>query len=153
MPIIIEIFDLLCMGVAALALSMPPPPPSDHPSFRLCMLERPFKVVQLKPDDPIPEIYIRMLTEQVTAEGRFISLTRTNEEVSIVRECSNVEEADAAWRCIKIAGPMDFGRLSATLTKTTSIAMGHLIGVTGVMCNFTLPLKAAGIPIFAVSTW
>lgn len=81
------------------------------------MLERPFKVVQLKPDEPIPEPYTRMLTERVTAEGRFISLTRTNEEVSIVLECANAEETDAAWRCIKIAGPMDFGRLGAFLTK------------------------------------
>ena len=25
--------------------------------------------------------------------------------------------------------------------------------ITGVMCNFTTPLKVAGIPVYAVSTW
>ena len=25
--------------------------------------------------------------------------------------------------------------------------------ITGVMCNLTAPLKAAGIPIYAISTW
>ncbi len=115
----------MCVAARPLsALTMPPPPPADHPSFRLCMLERPFKVVQLKPDEAIPETYMRMLTERAPAEGRFISLTRTNEEVSIVLECSNAEETDAVWRCIKIAGPMDFGRLRAILSKRLSISIG-----------------------------
>jgi len=26
-------------------------------------------------------------------------------------------------------------------------------GITGVMCNFTIPLKNAGVPVFAISTW
>lgn len=26
-------------------------------------------------------------------------------------------------------------------------------GLTGVMCNFTTPLKEATIPVFAISTW
>lgn len=25
--------------------------------------------------------------------------------------------------------------------------------ITGVMCNFTTPLKVAGIPVYALSTW
>jgi len=25
--------------------------------------------------------------------------------------------------------------------------------ITGVMCNLTTPLKAAGIPVYAISTW
>jgi hypothetical protein len=29
----------------------------------------------------------------------------------------------------------------------------QLTGLTGVICNFTTPLKDANVPIFAVSTW
>jgi len=70
----------------------------------------------------------------------FFSVTRTPEEISIVGEITNsplVQSLSGGvgdWRCIKIAGPMEFE-------------------ITGVMCNFTTPLKAAGIPVYAVSTW
>lgn len=37
------------------------------------------------------------------------------------------------------------------------LSFGHLnllwAEITGVMCNLTTPLKAAGIPVYAVSTW
>ncbi|KAI0352895.1 hypothetical protein OH77DRAFT_744013 [Trametes cingulata] len=112
---------------------MPPPPPADHTAFRLHLLERPFKVLQLKPDQKIPEDHLRLLTGVAAENGAFISVTRTDEEVSVVLS-SNEDDEAATWRCIKIAGPMDFG-------------------ITGVMAKFTAPLKAAQIPVFAVSTW
>lgn len=31
--------------------------------------------------------------------------------------------------------------------------IGILLGLTGVMCNFTTPLKEANISIYALSTW
>ncbi|GJE89612.1 ACT domain-containing protein [Phanerochaete sordida] len=110
---------------------MAPPPPSDHPAFRLRLLASPFAVSQLTPDEPVPAHLVRALADPAAAQGRFVSVTRTADELSVVRE---TDEADAAWRCIRIAGPMDFG-------------------ITGVMANLTAPLKAAGVPVFAVSTW
>ncbi|KAI0375699.1 hypothetical protein BV20DRAFT_984630 [Pilatotrama ljubarskyi] len=110
------------------------PPPSDHPIFRLRLLDRPLKVLQLKPNEEVPEEYIRLLTGTgIIANDRFISVTRTDEEVSVVLD-SPQDDGGATWRCIKIAGPMDFD-------------------ITGVMADFTAPLKAAEIPVFAVSTW
>ncbi|KAI0832482.1 ACT domain-containing protein [Trametes gibbosa] len=113
---------------------MPPPEPAESPEYRLRLLDRPFKVDQLEPHESIPEEYIRMLTDPASAGGRFISLTRTDEEISIVVESASTQDNKATWSCIKIAGPMDFG-------------------VLGVFCNIATPLKAADIPIFAVSTW
>lgn len=45
-----------------------------------------------------------------------------------------LEGKESAWKCIQIAGPMDFG----------------LIGVVN---NFTTPLKEKGIGVFVTSTW
>ncbi|CAL1694475.1 unnamed protein product [Somion occarium] len=106
------------------------PPPSDHASFRLSLLEKPFYVKQLQPHEDIPDSFLEELRNQT---GHFVSITRTDEEVSIVGEAQQ-DDTEATWRCIKIAGPMDFG-------------------VTGVMANFTAPLKTASVPVFAVSTW
>ncbi len=84
------------------------PPPSDHPAFQLSLLLRPFKVEQFKPEQPIPHKYIELLANGNA--GRFVSVTRTDEETSVVVECLD-EDTEATWRCIKIAGPMDFGSL------------------------------------------
>jgi len=112
---------------------MPPPSPSDHVAFRLRLLDNLYFVKQLKIDETIPPEFIAALTN--SRSRKFISITRTDEEISIVGEVGEGDgDSCAEWRCIKITGPMDFG-------------------VTGVMSNFTAPLKAAGVPIFAVSTW
>ena len=80
------------------------PPPSDHPAFRLCLLAPPFEVKQVKPSEPVPAEFLHALTD--ASSGKFVSVTRTDEEVSIVYE---TEDTSATWRCMKIAGPMDFG--------------------------------------------
>ena len=80
---------------------MPPPSPVSHPAFHLQLLDRPFVVVQLAPGEPIPEEYLRILGGGATVGNRFISLTRTDEEVSLVLESEEVENADAKWSCIK----------------------------------------------------
>lgn len=85
---------------------MAPPPPSDHPAFHLRLLEHPFQVLQLKTNEKIPEEYLKLVSD--ASASRFVSLTRTEEEVSIVLESDEENEA-ATWRCIKIAGSMDFG--------------------------------------------
>jgi hypothetical protein len=87
---------------------MPPPPPSDHPAFRLRLLPRPFVVEQLKPGEPVPAHFVRALTDAAAAGGRVVSLVRTDEEVSLAYEAADAD-ASAGWRCIKMAGPMEFG--------------------------------------------
>jgi hypothetical protein len=67
----------------------------------------------------------------------FWSLTRTEEEISIVSDAGMVPpeaEAQAGWRCFSIAGLLDFS-------------------LTGVLASLTAPLAEAEIPIFAISTY
>jgi len=111
------------------------PPPIDHPSLYLHVLERPYFVTQLRPNVAIPAPFLEALAW--ADSGRFLSITRTLEETSIAGEVDDVfpvDAEDSKWRCIKIAGPMEFG-------------------LTGVLSSFTAPLKDANIPVFAVSTW
>lgn len=105
------------------------PPPADHPAFRLQVLQQIFDIKQYPCDRDILDV-LDSLRASLNQAGLF-SLTRTAEEVSIVHQAC---EGEGRWKCIKILGPMDFG-------------------LTGVMCNFTAPLKEAKIPVFVISTW
>ena len=69
--------------------------------------------------------------------GMFISVTRTENEVSVV--CPEhldieAERSDPGWKCIKVRGPLD-------------------LNLTGILHDLTGPLKSAGIPVFAISTY
>jgi len=69
--------------------------------------------------------------------GGFFNICRTDDELSIV--CADslpLESArcDAGWSCIKVLGPLDFS-------------------MTGILAHLTGLLAAAGISIFAVSTY
>jgi len=111
------------------------PPPSEHKAFHLALLRNIYFVKQLPPATELSEPILSLLN----GPG-FFSITRTPEEISIVGEITENPRVQSLsggvgdWRCIKIAGPMEFE-------------------ITGVMCNFTTPLKVAGIPVYAVSTW
>ena len=67
----------------------------------------------------------------------FVSITRTQEELSIVCLQDSVP-ADVTcrrdWRCLKVNGPLDFAQ-------------------TGVLASLAGPLADAGIPVFVVSTY
>ncbi|MGE0041348.1 MAG: ACT domain-containing protein [Vicinamibacterales bacterium] len=72
----------------------------------------------------------------VPARG-FLSIARTDRELSIVCEDSAVPRsamAERGWRAIEVAGPLDFG-------------------LTGVLASLARPLADAGVSIFAVSTY
>jgi len=95
---------------------------------------QPFFVIKFRYDEGIPP----WVLEELASAGSFFSVTRTNEEISIVGESrqgipENVKQF-STWTCIKIMGPMEHD-------------------LTGIMADFTAPLKAALVPIFAVSTW
>jgi uncharacterized protein len=69
--------------------------------------------------------------------GALWSLTGTAEELSVVCEERRVPEGvrrEAGWRALKVAGPLDFA-------------------LTGVLSAIAAPLAAAGVSIFAVSTF
>lgn len=69
--------------------------------------------------------------------GDFLSITRTPDELSLVCPQSNVPEGvrcEQGWRCLKVAGPLDFA-------------------LTGILAALATPLAQAGISIFAVSTY
>jgi hypothetical protein len=69
--------------------------------------------------------------------GRFFSITRTHDELSIVclqRDLPAGIRCEPGWRCLKVEGP-----LALTLI--------------GIMASLTSTLAQAGISLFAVSTY
>ena len=69
--------------------------------------------------------------------GRFRSVTRTPDEVSVVCEEQYAPEAavtERGWRCMKVAGPLD-------------------LSLTGIASAITSPLADAGVALFLISTY
>jgi len=67
----------------------------------------------------------------------FASVTRTPEETSVVCRAAIVPwdvRAEAGWRALRVAGPLDFA-------------------LTGVLLSLLEPLAAAGVSVFALSTF
>lgn len=71
-------------------------------------------------------------------QGKFISLTVTDDEISLVCPEENVPEeclaVEHGWRCIKISGPLDFSLI-------------------GILADVSSALAKKQISIFAVSTY
>lgn len=71
------------------------------------------------------------------AAGAFFAITRTDDELSIVCQ-QELAPSDVTcqrgWRCLKVAGPLDFA-------------------LTGILARLATPLANAGIPVFALSTY
>ena len=85
-------------------------------------------VCRLDPGAPIPDWATR---------GAFHAVVRTPAELSIVCATEDVPEgvrAEKGWRCFALRGPIPFEE-------------------TGVLSSLAAPLAAAGIGIFAVSTF
>lgn len=67
----------------------------------------------------------------------FASVTRTPEETSVVCRAAVVPtgvRAEGGWRALSVAGPLDFA-------------------LTGVLLSLLAPLAAAGVSVFALSTF
>ncbi|MBI3543950.1 MAG: ACT domain-containing protein [Deltaproteobacteria bacterium] len=100
-------------------------------SLSLSTLSDSLAVVRLAPGTPVPGWVLAV-------GGAFSSVTRTADELSIVCAESAVPLGEArvegGWRALKVAGPLDFG-------------------LTGVLASLASPLAAAGVSIFAVSTF
>jgi uncharacterized protein len=86
-----------------------------------------YAICRLNHDAPYPE----------WAKGKFVSLSRTQDELSVVCEQDNVPgdvKHEGDWRVLQVAGPMD-------------------LSIIGVLASLTKPLADAGINLFAISTF
>lgn len=99
----------------------------DTPTVSLRVLEGRYAVCRLEAGAPVPENL---------PESQFLSITRTSNELSIV--CADRPglpgNVEAGWRALVVDGPLDFGQV-------------------GILASLTRPLAAAGISIFALSTY
>jgi len=74
-----------------------------------------------------------------TTEAGFWSVTRTNDELSVVCPAETAPAGDdvqveSDWRALQVAGPLDFS-------------------MVGVMAGLTAPLAEVGISVFVISTF
>ena len=95
--------------------------------MKLHVVDGRYAVARLGPNDPIP----------AWPRGRFVSVTRTPEELSIVCEDDAVPpdvRAERGWRCFVAEGPIPFE-------------------TTGVAAAITTALADKGISVFLVSTY
>ena len=94
----------------------------------LSLLPHTYAVCQFHPDKHIP--YWALM-------GDFVSLTRTNEELSIACQEDNVPddiEAERGWRCVQVQGAFDFS-------------------AAGVHASLAIPLAEADISVLAIATY
>ena len=86
-------------------------------------------MVRLSPDAPLPDWAL--------GARSFVSITRTRDELSIVCEARMVPEGarhQAGWALLALRGPFAFSEV-------------------GVLASVVGPLAAAGVPVFALSTF
>jgi hypothetical protein len=98
------------------------------PRQRLALVPGTFVVCRLGPDEAVPP---------GLTEGRLVSITRTPHELSIVCAASLAPPSarcEGAWRCLEVQGPLPFS-------------------ATGILASLAVPLAAAGVSIFAISTF
>jgi hypothetical protein len=95
---------------------------------RLHVLAGDYAIFRLPAQAPIPPWAL---------DGPFVSLTRTEHELSLVVREANAPPGfagEGGWALLQVAGPLDFA-------------------LTGVLASLTAPLAAAGISLFAISTF
>jgi uncharacterized protein len=97
-------------------------------SLDLYLLPERYAVVRLSPDELVPSW---------AWTGTLNVIVRTDDELSIVCEQSVVPDeirSERDWLALKLDGPIPFT-------------------MTGVLASLVNPLAAAGIPVFAISTF
>ena len=102
--------------------------PGAQPSFELSLLAETFTICHLAADAAVPEW---------ATQGQFFSVTRTSEELSVIAETALVPDrlrTELSWRVMKVHGPFDLSEV-------------------GVLVSLVAPLAAAGVSVFAVSTF
>jgi hypothetical protein len=95
---------------------------------QLRTLPETYAIVRLQPGAELPDW---------VDKGPFRSVTRTDNEVSVVcrdRDVPEGESAERGWRVIEVLGPLDFS-------------------LTGVVASLVDPLAKVEIPLFVISTF
>lgn len=95
--------------------------------YRFAVLPGRHAVCRLAPDAPVPR----------WATGRFVSITRTADELSIICPAARVPAAIRAerdWRVIKVIGPFP-------------------LNAVGVLASLAAPLARAEVSVLAVATF
>jgi hypothetical protein len=95
---------------------------------KLFLLDDLFAIAKLSSSEPLP-LWI--------LNGKFFSITKTEDELSVVCEQSLLPKefkAEKDWRILKVQGPLDFA-------------------LTGILSSISKPLADSKISIFAVSTY
>jgi hypothetical protein len=103
--------------------------PAKKPQLNLTLMKDRVAVCRLAPDEKVPVWAV--------SGGRFTSVTRTLEELSVVCAANAVPlgtKCETGWRIFKIEGPLDFA-------------------LTGILVSVAKPLADAGVSIFALSTY
>ena len=96
--------------------------------MKLCLLPNNFSVCRLSPTESLP-IW--------ATEGSFFSITKTDDELSVVCNQRNVPDsvkAEGGWRALQVEGPLDFA-------------------LTGILASIAKPLADAKVSLFAISTF
>ncbi|SHI04867.1 ACT domain-containing protein [Ferrimonas marina] len=96
--------------------------------MHLTLLPTELQILRLPPHSPIDPAWLA---------APFFSLTRTDEELSLVLPAScTVEGAkmEPGWRALKVAGPLDFS-------------------LVGILAQLSQVLADAGVSLFALSTF
>ena len=94
----------------------------------LAILRPALGIARLGPSEPIPAW---------ATQGGFYSITHTEDELSMVCEAAAIPVdagAELGWRGLRVVGRLDFA-------------------LTGILASLANPLAAAGVSIFAVSTF
>ena len=99
-------------------------------TLKLERKKQPLAIVRLEATEPIPDW-------AVAQQSEFFSITRTNDELSIVCDVRLVPTdvtAERDWVALKIAGPLAFDEV-------------------GIIATLATTLQRACVPIFVVSTY
>jgi len=97
-------------------------------SLSLTLLEIPLAIMRLPPDAELPSW---------AGDGKFLSVTRTPDEISLLCPAANVpEDIDCrrGFRALAVEGPLAFEQI-------------------GVLAALAAPLAEAQVSIFVISTW
>ena len=101
--------------------------PTNH-QLRFIVLPDHLAVCRFNQDTPIPAWAL---------SGTVFTITRTADELSVVCQQNLVPDGvrcERGWRCLRVAGTMDFSMI-------------------GVVASLSTPLAAAGVGIFVISTF
>jgi len=100
---------------------------SPRALLTLTVLPERYAICRLDPHADVP---------QWSAQGQFVSVSRTPEELSIVCRAASVPAdvtCEPGWRVLKCEGPLDYA-------------------LPGIMASLAEPLAEAGVPIFPIAT-